>query len=327
MADVYLYMDETGDFDMSGSRKASSHFGLGSALFVGDHRQQVWEGMQLRFQLEAEGNQLPKGLHAHQDQKKVRYRVFDLLAQHRPRLDVTLLRKDRAYSTVLARIKADQYHLYEMAWYLHFKFLARYVIPRHLVSPDDRVFIIAASLGEGNKKKERVRAALESVCEQFPRLNLTLCVWDSTTSWGLQVADYGLWTTYRRVRDGFCQHYATAFPSLHTVFRPWEGIKQKSPITTKAEKQAEADVAARPVVDVPRVEPVRQAEPDPEFENPDWWEYVELEPEDDRWADFEPDSWDFEPDPDADPWFDVEEFSPDHAEFERRRREMEEGYF
>jgi hypothetical protein len=81
MADVYLYLDETGDMGVSGKPHDSPYFGLGSAMFVGEHARAVWEGMQLRLSLEAENLRLPDGMHAHKDKPTVRHRVLNLIAQ------------------------------------------------------------------------------------------------------------------------------------------------------------------------------------------------------------------------------------------------------
>lgn len=72
MADVYMYADETGDLDMSGSVKASKYFGFGTAVFPDGHGNRLWEGLQLRCQLEAKGVRLPRGFHAKNDSHSTR---------------------------------------------------------------------------------------------------------------------------------------------------------------------------------------------------------------------------------------------------------------
>lgn len=223
---------------MSGKQGASKYFGLGQATFRGDHGRQVWEGMQLRFSLESEGVRLPGGLHAKNDPAKIRDRVYSLIEKHAPRIDTTFLRKDRAFPQVRRQILENETYLYRLTWYLHFKWQAKYVL-----NPADKVFVIAATLGTG-KKKRAAREAIEKVCEQFPRLDLTLCTWDSASSWGLQVADYTLWSVQRRLLHG-CDHYRRVYPLLKTCFRPWEGERRRPAVEETPAKR----VPGRPDAD------------------------------------------------------------------------------
>ncbi len=290
MGHVYLYLDETGDFDMSGKAAASSYFGLGQATFRGDHGRQVWEGMQLRFALESEGVRLPSGLHAKNDHHKTRERVFQLIHKHAPRVDVTLLLKERAYAGVKRKIEDNDTYLYRLAWFLHFHYQAKYVLNR-----SDKVYVVAATLGTG-KKKKAVREALEEVCAQFSWLDLTLCTWDSASSWGLQVADYALWTVQRRLVKGECAHYKTVYPLLKTCFRPWEGYKERPAISAKPEKRAPGSlVADRPATSFPvETPPVKADEPEgtslntPRFSWEDsfdpWMNEDEPEEQEDVWS-------------------------------------------
>ena len=66
-----------------------------------------------------------------------------------------------------------------------------------------------------------VDEALQDVCAQIDR-NITLCVWHSASSWGLQVADYGLWATQRVLEGRTCSWFAQCIePTLESVFTPW----------------------------------------------------------------------------------------------------------
>lgn len=292
MADVYLYLDETGDLDVSGKAKASPYFGLGSAMFVGEHAQQVWEGMRLRLNLEAENLRLPDGMHAYKDKPTVRHRVLNLIARHRPRIDVTLLKKDRAYPSVQAKMRNNKFYIYQYAWYVHFRYLARFIIPRHLEHESDRAYIVVATLGTG-EQKEAARQAIESVCKQFPKLNMTVCIWDNKTAWGLQVADYALWTTHRRVRDGRCKYYHRIHPLIKTVYRPWERLNTSPAISADPPGNA----TDSKVVEQASSAPTRNPEALDHFSAPHWWEelpgeeWEDISDEDDLLPNLAHDRW------------------------------------
>ena len=209
-----MYADETGDLDMSGARGASQYFGFGTAVFTGDHGSALWEGLQLRCALERRGVNVPKGLHAKNDSHATRDETFALIKSQAPRFDTTFLLKKNAYSYVKA---AGQMRLYKLAWYLHFKEIAKRV-----AVPGDTLYVVAATLTT-NKKTGSAREALADVVQQVAiRRKIVLCVWDAPSSWGIQVADYALWATQRVLEGRSCPWYAPSVePTLQTLFTPW----------------------------------------------------------------------------------------------------------
>lgn len=216
MAEIYMYADETGDLDMSGSTGSSEWFGFGTAVFRGNHGNELWQGLRLRCELERRGLHLPKGLHAKNDSHSTRTEVFDLIRQQAPRFDTTFLLKRKAYEYIRA---AGEMRLYKLAWYLHFKEVARRVS-----APHDTLFVIAATL-KTNRKAGNARDALREVCAQVATdRQIVLCMWDAASAWGVQVADYGLWAVQRDLEGRSCPwHAASIAPTLASLFRPWGG--------------------------------------------------------------------------------------------------------
>ena len=215
MADLYIYADETGDLDMSGSPGSSTYFGFGTAVFVGNHGNALWQGLDLRCRLESRGVSLPHGLHAKNDSHATRDEVFALIRAQAPRFDTTFLAKHKAYSYIKEQ---GQMRLYKLAWYMHFK----YVAPR-VSSPGDTIYVIAATL-KTSRRVGGARRALQDVVDQVKGgRKITLCVWDAPTSWGVQVADYGLWAAQRDLEGRPCSWYPTCVqPTLASRFMPWE---------------------------------------------------------------------------------------------------------
>ena len=212
-----MYADETGNLDLSGGPGASAYFGIGTATFTGDHSHAIWEGLQLRFKLEKNGLALPKGFHAVNDSHTTRTEVFELIRSQGPRFDTTLLAKENAYPYVRAQ---GPDRIFKLAWYLHFKEVARRV-----TRPGDTLWVIAATL-QTNKRKNAVREALVDVCRQGPSYcEIHLCLWDSATTWGLQVADYGLWAIQRKIERGHCHWWDCIEPTQGSTFRPWGAVR------------------------------------------------------------------------------------------------------
>lgn len=214
MSDVYMYVDETGNLDLTGGNGASPFFGIGTAVFFGEHGKALWEGLDLRFQMERAGHNLAKGFHAILDNKHTRDEVFELIRQQEPRFDSTFLDKAKAYPRVIER---GEVYFYKLAWYQHFK----YVGPR-ITRVGDRLHVIAATLGTA-ARRTAVRSALQDVVNQvMTGRDVTLCVWDSVTSWGLQVADYGLWAIQRDLIKGNVWWYDNCVkPTVMSCFRPF----------------------------------------------------------------------------------------------------------
>lgn len=105
--------------------------------------------------------------------------------------------------------------LYKMAWYLHFKEIARQV-----ANSNDHLYVIVGEFGTAQRRTQ-AKAALQDVCNQVDR-QITLCVWRSVSSWGLQAADYGLWATQRNLEQKRCTWFQSAVaPTLSSFYRPW----------------------------------------------------------------------------------------------------------
>ena len=214
MGEVWVYADETGnlDYGTAGKSGASDYFGFGTATFDGDHGPHLWTGLKLRATVEAQGLSLPRGFHAKDDSHATRSVMFDEIARQAPRFDATLLYKPNAYDRVRAQ---GEMRLYKMAWFLHLRRVAVEV-----AQPGDTITVVAGSFGT-RARATQARAALADVCEQVQR-DIRLCVWDASTSWGLQVADYGLWATQRRLVKGECSWFeACVRPSLVSTSAPW----------------------------------------------------------------------------------------------------------
>lgn len=138
--------------------------------------------------------------------------MFEELQAQSPRIDATLLLKSNAYSRVR---EAGEMRLYKLAWYLHFKHVVQ-----SISRPGDTLYVIVSTLTT-KARQTQARAALDDVCSQINRKSV-LCVWDAGTSWGLQVADYGLWAIQRRADGGsgtWWDDYVRPGPG--TVYFPW----------------------------------------------------------------------------------------------------------
>lgn len=219
---IYLYADETGNLDYNAptSPTESGYFGFETALFTDDHGDALWKGHELRTGLAAKGLHLPGGFHAKNDRVATRNEMFAVIRDLAPRIDTTFLYKPNAYASVKAR---GQMYLYKIAWYLHIK-----EVVLRVSTTRDRLVIVAGSFGT-KERASQAREAVQDVCDQINR-DITLCVWDAPTSWGLQVADYALWGVHRNlVGKGGAWFLDSVKPSLKTTFMPWGSAPKNVP--------------------------------------------------------------------------------------------------
>lgn len=111
--------------------------------------------------------------------------------------------------------KRGEMYLYKMAWFLHLKDVALRVS-----TPGDTIYVVAATFGTA-ARQTAAKLALADVCSQIDR-KIVLCVWKASSSWGLQVADYGLWALQRRLEGKTCSWLEPCIlPTVRTEFRPW----------------------------------------------------------------------------------------------------------
>lgn len=213
MTNVYMYADETGNLDYNLSGGGSTYFGIGTATWRRDLGEHLWQAEAMRFRHAAAGFENSRGYHAKDDSRTARSDVYDLIKAQAPRFDVTFLAKGNAYDSVKNK---GQAYLYQLAWYLHFKEIARQV-----TYPGDTLYVAVATLGTA-ARRTAFKLAIDRVCQQTgPRLrSVAVAHWDSASCWGLQVADYGLWAVQRHIERGDDQYMGAVQPTLKSEFFP-----------------------------------------------------------------------------------------------------------
>ena len=139
--------------------------------------------------------------------------VFDAIRAQRPRFDTTFLAKENALPRVKERGKI---YLYKLAFWLHVK-----EVVRHVAQAGDTTYLVVGNL-QTNNKRDAIRHAVQDVCSQIANRRIVPCIWEAPSSWGIQVADYGLWAVQRVLEGRECAWYTTHIqPSLRSRFLPW----------------------------------------------------------------------------------------------------------
>lgn len=211
MTRIYLFADESGNFDFSRKEGASKYFIVttitADSCDVGDAL------IGLRRDLAFEGMGLETAFHATTDRQAVRDRVFPVVAASGIRVDSTILEK--ALSNPSTRLTDESF--YKLAWYLHLK----YVAPR-VATPHDELLVVAASVGT-KKRRATFHAAVRDVVEQVsPTLTYQVASWEAISDPCLQVADYVSWAIQRRWEQNDRRSYDLIKHLVHSEFKPFD---------------------------------------------------------------------------------------------------------
>lgn len=140
----------------------------------------------LRRELTWQGLDVSQPFHACEDKPAIRNAVFHLLKTLPIRIDATALEKRKAEPHL-----HDEQKLYKMGWFLHFKHVAPLI-----ATPQDRLLVVAASLGT-KKTRELFRAEVEDVVRQVSPARHRVGFWAADSDPCIQVADYCCWAIQR----------------------------------------------------------------------------------------------------------------------------------
>lgn len=210
MTRAFIFSDEAGCFVFKRNDRASRYFLVCTIALedcsIGDgllslRRDMVWRRLPVK-----------ETFHATEDKNEVRKEVYDFIAQHDFRVDVTLLDKPKAQP----HIRNSEVNFYKYAWYYHFK----HVGPS-LLKDKTEAHITAASLG--TKKGQAIyTAAVNDVLQQtIQRQQWTTCFPRSVAEPCLQVADYCAWAIQRRWERGDEKWYETIKDKVATEYDLW----------------------------------------------------------------------------------------------------------
>lgn len=191
MATVYVFADETGNFDFTRKNGASRYFGVGTAVLRDDQPAEISADLgQLRRNLAWQNHGLDSYFHATEDSQTVRDEVFRVIGRHDFTFHATMLEKSKAQP----QLRCTDHEFYKYAWYYHFKYLA----PRE-IRPGDSLFVVAAEIGT-KKSRSVFRDAVNDVLAQCIsyRVPRVLAFWPNASDPCLQVADYCTWAVSRK---------------------------------------------------------------------------------------------------------------------------------
>ena len=190
MADRYVFADEAGNFHFSRNPGASKYWILCTATMDDCHAGD--DLLQLRRDLGWQGLHLSKVPHATEDGPSIRGVVYNRIMRSDIRVDATVFEKRKTEPRLQTNLA-----LYKLGWYLHFK----YVAPR-VVTSQDRLFVVAASIGTKKTRAAFQQAVDDVVTQVSPCRRYRVAQWPAQSDPCLQVADYCTWAIQRSWEQG-----------------------------------------------------------------------------------------------------------------------------
>lgn len=215
--EFWCYLDETGtpDYDPD----STPYFGFGSAVFEGAHGNALMDTLRVR----ACRTGVQSGFHASHDSTDTKTAFFECITDMDVRFYATFMAKRHAYPYVRAR---GNLWLYKYTLICHAAELIENIWDGE---GDIVVHLIVAKINLSRRERE-VREAVEDVRRQLNRKHITVLahIWDSNSSAGLQVADYGLWALQRAVTADKPGHYNRYIKEKMgaDVWYPWRTVKR-----------------------------------------------------------------------------------------------------
>jgi hypothetical protein len=207
VARVHVYGDESGNFDFSRNKGASRYFIL-TTVTMSNHSIAA-ELHELRRELTWSGHDLEGQFHATEDKQAVRDEVFKILDRHEFRVDITLLDKPKSRPDV----RSSEERFYKTAWFFHMN----HVTPR-ILTQDDDLMVVAASIGTAKKRKLFHQAITEVIQQCAPTSRYRTAFWPAATDPCLQVADYCSWAIKRKWEDGDSRSYQLIASKIGSEF-------------------------------------------------------------------------------------------------------------
>jgi hypothetical protein len=209
MPEWYVFADEAGNFDFSNGPGASKYFVL--VTLTAEHCEVGDSLLALRRDLGWRGLHLDRVFHATEDPQPIRDEVYAVLGANEFWIDATILEKRKAQPHL-----RDERSLYRMAWYLHFKYLAK------MLRSDDRLFVMASSLGT-KKARGALHSAVDDVVRQLsPCASHRVAFWPADSDPCLQAADYCTWAVQRKWELHDPRSHLLVVPKLRSEFDVWQ---------------------------------------------------------------------------------------------------------
>ena len=206
---LYIFLDESGDLNFS--RNGSNYFILTSVT-----KTRPFEAFKalhdLRYDLLQQKIEAEEYFHASEDKQAVRDGVFKIIQAYLDRytLDSVIIEKRK---TGPALQHADRFYSQMLGY------LLRFVIRQYDLKTIDEVFVFAASLFSGGKRKPAEKTVKTTLSLMLPAtVRYRLFHHSAKANLDLQIADYCCWAIYKKWSSQERRPYDIIQPAIRSEF-------------------------------------------------------------------------------------------------------------
>ena len=205
---AYIFLDEAGNFDFS--TNGTRYFVLTSVSVL---RPFLWSRLLDDYKYDC----LEYGLdnehfHCTEDNKYVRNRVFEVIADHLNGvfIDCLIVEKRKTGPT----LRDDKRFYPEMLGYL-----LKYVLSKNPCANAKEVIIVTDTIPV-NKRRHAIEKGVQlALAKMLPSgMKYRILHHDSRSHYGLQVADYCCWAVYRKLQTGEDMWFDRIRPAIRSEF-------------------------------------------------------------------------------------------------------------
>ena len=211
MSRLYVFADETGDFEFSREPNVSRYFIL---CTISMHSCRVaTDLLDLRRRLIWEGHKLGEYFHCSIDRQVVRDQVFAIICGHDFAIQASIMEKSKAQP----QVRTSRARFYQYGWLYHFK----YGISNSL-SLNTELLVTTAAIGT-RKEQAAFRSAINDVMGQIVIGKWQTDFRPAASDPCLQVADYCAWAVQRKWERGDNRSYDLIRDRIVYEYELWAG--------------------------------------------------------------------------------------------------------
>ena len=199
---LYIFIDESGNFDFSNRQGASKHFMLTAFVTLNPALQR---DKLLHFQYELlVGNRDQKHFHANEDKQVVRDKVFDFIASLEKQYEVynVFARKNRTNPSLYKEInktgRLDKKHQGIGLYQLLCKTLLGYILKSKIRDIDSIVVLLASLYPNSEKNRAMIGEIKKSLKLQPSNIPFYIYCCSTQSDINLQLADYCCWALFAK---------------------------------------------------------------------------------------------------------------------------------
>lgn len=222
MIALYIFIDESGDWDFSpSSNTSSSKYLIFGGLSLYDPLKLTEGLLKLKHKLNYKGRDIQR-FHASEDRQAVRDQVFKILGKHQFETDFVIIEKCKTNPTLQNMTKLYPKMAMILLEYIFRRYKWRSSDSREI----DKILIFVDTI-QRKKRKAIEKALKKEVKRVLGQINFNIYHHTSYSHFGLQAVDYCTWAIFRKWERNDYRSYNLISGKVKSEFDVFERGKTK----------------------------------------------------------------------------------------------------